>query len=140
MDLKQQGNTIEYSSRRTDGLTYGEFYAEETAGIPAANPERFQKLPRAALHASWTVGEPLAQSLSDSIEFFLTERYCLYSLHRNRLYRSRIFHEPWPLRSATLNSRHSTQIESLGIKLPPEAPLLHYAESIAVDIWPLKKA
>jgi uncharacterized protein len=140
MDLTQQGNTIEYSSRRTDQLNYGEFYKAETAGIPgAANPERFQKLPRAALEASWNIGEPLPQSSKGSIEFFLTERYCLYSLHRNRLYRSRIFHEPWRLQSATLNARQSTQIESLGIELPPDAPLLHYAESIAVDIWPLKK-
>jgi hypothetical protein len=31
-------------------------------------------------------------------------------------------------------------IESLGIPQPAGEPLLHYAESIAVDIWPLEKA
>jgi hypothetical protein len=140
MNLTQQGNTIDYSSRRTDALTYGEFFAAEAAAIPGvANAERFQKFPRAELNASWTIGEPLPQSSPGSIEFFLTERYCLYSLHRRRIYRSRIFHEPWPLRQATLNTRQSTMIESLGIAAPQENPLLHYAEAIAVDIWPLRR-
>lgn len=61
------------------------------------------------------------------------------SYHREQLYRSRIFHEPWPLQSATLDSYQSTMIESLGISEPDREPLLHYAESIGVDIWPLKK-
>ena len=140
MSLTQQGNTIEYLSRRRDALTYGEFFAAEAAEVPgAANAERFRNYPRAELNASWTIGEPLPQSTPGSIEFFLTERYCLYSLHRNRLYRSRIFHGPWPLRKATLNARQSTMIESLGIAEPQEEPLLHYAEAIAVDIWPLKR-
>lgn len=140
MSLAQQENTIEYSSRRTDSLTYGEFFSEKTRFPHELSPDRFRSLPPAELHASWTIGESLAQSTPGSIEFFLTERYCLYSLHRRRIYRSRIFHEPWPLRTATLNSRQSTMIRSLGIAEFQEEPLLHYAEAIAVDIWPLKMA
>ena len=116
MLLDQKGKTINYSSKRID-----------QRGAPAA----FQ--------ATWNVGEALAQSQPDSLEFFLTERYCLYSSHRDRLYRSRIFHQPWPLRCTTLDSYQSTMIESLGIAQPPKNPLLYYAESIAVDIWPLKR-
>jgi uncharacterized protein YqjF (DUF2071 family) len=47
-------------------------------------------------------------------------------------------HEPWSLQSATLDSCESTMIESLGVTQPTNEPLLHYAESIAVEIWPLK--
>lgn len=135
MSPTQHETTIEYSSRRTDKLTYGEFFAAEAgeiSGIEKAN------LPRAGLNANWTIAEPLPQTSPGSIEFFLTERYCLYSYYRNQLYRSRIFHEPWSLRKATLNSRRSTMIQSLGIAESREEPLLHYAEEIAVDIWPLK--
>jgi len=140
MNLTQKGKTIDYLSRRTDGLTYGEFFAAEASAITgAADSERFRDHPRAELEASWNIGEPLPHSTPGSIEFFLTERYCLYSLHRRRLYRSRIFHEPWPLHQAILNSRESTMIQSLGIAEPQEGPLLHYAEEIAVDIWPLKR-
>ena len=140
MSLTQKGNTIDYSSRRKDSLTYGEFFAAEADEIfGVAKAERLRNLPRAELNASWTIGEPLAQSSPSSIEFFLTERYCLYSVHRRRLYRSRIFHEPWPLRQAILNAHQSTMIESLGIAAPRENPWLHCAEAIAVDIWPLKR-
>ena len=116
MSLEQEGETINYSSHRID-----------------------QRESPAEFEATWNIGEPLPQSTPNSLEFFLTERYCLYSFHRDQLFRSRIFHQPWPLQSATVESYRSTMIESLGILQPQGEPLLHYAESIAVDIWPLKK-
>ena len=116
MSLDQRGSRIEYSSTRNDG-----------------------RGPAAGFRAAWTIGECLAQARPGSLEFFLTERYCLYSHYLGQLYRSRIFHQPWPLQSATLDSYQSTMIESLGIQEPAGDPILHYAESIGVDIWPLKK-
>jgi uncharacterized protein YqjF (DUF2071 family) len=116
MSLEQAGSSVKYHSRRVD-----------SRGAPAE------------LRSSWSIGEPLPTAEPGSLEFFLTERYCLYSHHRDRLYRSRIFHRSWPLQTATLNSYESTMIESLGLKQPQGDPVLHYAESIAVDIWPLKR-
>jgi uncharacterized protein YqjF (DUF2071 family) len=116
MSLEQTGNSINYHSRRVD-----------PRGAPAE------------LESSWSIGEPLPTAEPGSLEFFLTARYCLYSRHRDQLYRSRIFHQPWPLQTASLNSYESTMIESLGLEQPKGDPVLHYAESIAVDIWPLKK-
>ena len=116
MSLPQQGNTIKYHSTRKDAR-----------GAPAQ------------LDAHWTIGEALAQARPGSLEFFLTERYCLYSYHREQLYRSRIFHQPWPLQSATLDAYESTMVESLGIEEPKDEPVLHYAESLGVNIWPLRK-
>jgi uncharacterized protein YqjF (DUF2071 family) len=96
--------------------------------------------PRAELEASWSIGEPLPESEPGSLEFFLTERYCLYSEDSNeQLYRARIHHAPWPLRAAELNSLRSTMIESQGLPTPLGSPLLHYAEALAVDIWPIAK-
>ena len=116
MSLRQEANTIEYHSQRKDDC-----------GAPAE------------LNAAWMIGEPRAPARPGSLEFFLTERYCLYSHNRDQLYRSRIFHQRWPLRSATLDSYQSTMVESLGIEEPKGEPLLHYAESIGVNIWPLWK-
>ena len=117
MSLTQEGNSIKYHSIRKDDR-----------GAPAQ------------LDAEWTMGEPLAQARPDSLGFFLTERYCLYSYHRAQLYRSRIFHQPWPLRSATLDGYQSTMVESLGIQERKGEAVLHYAESTGVNIWPLRKA
>jgi len=140
MRLKREGNRIEYSSSRTDEQTYAQFFGVVGEGfVPGTGSAQFQDHPRAKLELIWRVGEPLAQSQPGSLEFFLTERYCLYASHRDELFRSRIFHQPWPLSSAVVDSVASTMIESLGIPQPAGEPLLHYAESIAVDIWPLKK-
>jgi uncharacterized protein len=116
MSLGQSGDAIEYHSTRMD-----------------------KRGAAARLAAVWRIGDPLKETQPGSLEFFLTERYCLYSFHRRQLYRSRIFHEPWSLRRATLDSYESTMIESLGIETPSSEPLLHYAESIGVNIWPLWK-
>ena len=138
MNLKQSGDLIEYSSTRTDSLTYAEFFAAESAGFSAdLKANRFRSLPRAELNVKWTIGESLPQSAAESLEFFLTERYCLYSFHRNQLYRSRIFHQPWPLQTARLRSYQSTMIDALGLTAPKRQPLVYYAESLAVDIWAL---
>lgn len=140
MRLEQKGSLIDYSSARSDARTYAQFFASETEGFSAdLDSAEFQNLPRAKLDVVWKIGEPLPQAKPGSIEFFLTERYCLYAYRRGRLYRSRIFHDPWPLRAAFLDSCQSTMIESLGIAQPKGELLLHYAESIAVDIWRLQR-
>jgi uncharacterized protein YqjF (DUF2071 family) len=114
MNLEQNGKQIKYLSKRIDSP--------------------------AELQATWTIGEPLAESEPESLQFFLTERYCLYAAHHNHLHRARIFHEPWCLQSATLSSLDSTMIEATGLPKPKGEPLLHYSEEIAVGIWALEKA
>lgn len=116
MSLRQEGTTIRYSSLRTH-----------------------RDSPPAEFDAAWTVGDTLEPSRPDSLEFFLTERYCLYAARRDELFRCRIFHDPWPLRRAALTSHHSTMIEALDLPTPAGAPLLHYAEALKVDIWPLHR-
>ncbi len=114
IELQQQTAKINYSSKRTDS--------------PPAN---FQ--------ASWEIGDSLPESAADSLEYFLTERYCLYSQHHGNLYRSRIHHPRWPLRKATLGSWSSEMTTPLALPRPREEPLLHYAEELSVEIWPLQK-
>ena len=114
IDLQQADHSIQYSLTRTDG--------------PPAN---FQ--------ASWRIGNRHNEFATDSLEFFLTERYCLYSEHNGNLYRAHIHHEPWPLAQAELDSFSPTMFEPIGIQTPAHQPLLHYAEEIKVEIWRLRK-
>jgi uncharacterized protein YqjF (DUF2071 family) len=116
MSLDQTDNTIHYSSTRKD-----------SRGAPAE------------LKTTWSIGGGLPPSSPGSIEFFLTERYCLYSEHHRKIYRSQIHHQPWPLQKAELISLNSSMIECHGLPTPKSDPLLHYAEELSVDIWPLKK-
>ena len=115
MSLDQTGKTIRYSSLRRD-----------------------RRGPPAELQASWSIGASLPETSAGTLAFFLTERYCLDAEHNGRLYRSRIHHQPWPLQNAELNSLSSTLIESHDLPTPADDPILHYAEKISVDIWPLR--
>ena len=137
MELREKGSVINYNSQRADEMTYQNFFANDRGAF--SDLEIGSNVPQAKLQAQWMIGEPQSQSTADSLTFFLTERYCLYSIHRSRVYRARIFHEPWPLRDARLEHLESTMIESLGLPSPEGTPMLNYAEMIDVDIWPLRK-
>lgn len=115
MSLQQTNRTISYSSIRLDDR-----------GAPAK------------LETTWDIGERLPETVPGSLEFFLTERYCLDTVHKGKLYRARIHHSPWPLRRAKLTSLESSMIESHALPTPEGDPLLHYAEEIEVAIWPLR--
>ena len=95
MSLRQEGARIDYASAR----------------VPAGEPA-------AAFRADWTVREPLPRTEPDSLEHFLTERYCLYTVYDEQLYRCRVFHEPWPLRAAEVGGYESTMLEAAGIPAP----------------------
>ncbi len=114
IELNQEGNIIDYALSRTED-------------------------PPAEFNASWKICESLHFAHPGSLEFFLTERYCLYSEHDDEIYRSRIYHQPWPLQKASLVSLESTMIESHGLPTPAGDPLLHYAEELSVEIWPLEE-
>jgi uncharacterized protein len=75
-----------------------------------------------------------------TIEHWLTERYCLYTVHRDRVYRAEIHHQPWPLQNAEAEFSANSMATSAGITLPEVPPLLHFSKRLEVLIWPLKIA
>jgi uncharacterized protein YqjF (DUF2071 family) len=96
-----------------------------------------QRAATAEFEAVWAVGEKLPRCEPGSLEFFLIERYCLYSARGGRLYRVRILHEPWPLHAARLLSFRSTMIEAQGLPSPGGGPLLHQqGQPLKVRVWP----
>lgn len=94
--------------------------------------------PPAQFKASWSVGDKLPKAQPGSREFFLTERYLLYSEFEGELFRARIYHEPWELYKAKLVDFGSTMLDSMQIPQPKTQAILHYAEQISVDIWMLE--
>src|SRR5258708_39782141 len=62
-----------------------------------------------------------------TLEYFLTERYCLYTTDgRGRIIRGEIHHPPWPLQDAEAEFTRNTMAEALRIALI-SLPLLHFA-------------
>jgi uncharacterized protein YqjF (DUF2071 family) len=72
-----------------------------------------------------------------SVEHFLVERYCLYTVHEGRIHRAEIHHPPWPVQPAVGELALNTMPPD-GIRVPAEPALLHFAAVQDVVIWPLE--
>ena len=75
-----------------------------------------------------------------AIDHWLTERYCLYTIHDKKVFRGEIHHRPWPLQDADAQLETNTVAAAAAISLPASAPLLHFARRQEVLIWPLRHA
>ena len=72
-----------------------------------------------------------------TVDYFLTERYCLYTQDSAaNAYRVEIHHEPWQLQNAEADIPRNTMADAAGLRLPSMAPLLHYARRMDVITWP----
>jgi uncharacterized protein YqjF (DUF2071 family) len=71
-----------------------------------------------------------------TLEWWLTERYCLFALdEQGRLHRAEIHHPPWTLRPAEVMIPRNSLGEAAGLELDAIPPLAHLAEPIDVSIW-----
>jgi len=114
MRAKREGSWMHYCSRRTNG-----------AGGPAELVVSYGSL-----------AAPF-QPQAGSLEYFLTERYCLYSIdERGQVLRAEIQHAPWSLRPAIADISTNTMTLPLGIELPLPETLLHLGGRQDVVIWP----
>jgi uncharacterized protein YqjF (DUF2071 family) len=114
MSSQQNAGTIHYSSRRDRGVA-------EFRG-------RFRPTAEVRLREK------------GSIEHWFTERYCLYTTHRDQVYRGEIHHTPWPLQNAEAELEINTVASAAEIPLPNIAPLLLFARRLDVLIWQLQRA
>jgi hypothetical protein len=112
MKVSSNGDTIAYDSRRHGGGYRAEFTAtyEPTGDAVAPRP--------------------------GTLEYFLTERYCLYNRnHRHNPYRLEIHHLPWPLQPAEARLARNELASVNGLSLPSSLPLLHFSKRQDVVAW-----
>jgi len=96
--------------------------------------------PDAILHGKYRpIGESF-ESKPESLEHFLTERYCLFAADTaSRILRAEIHHLPWKLQLAEADLTRNTMSDAAGIPLPVQKPLLHFAERQDVVVWPPRR-
>ena len=112
MNVIYDGDAVHYRCRRSHMGKIAEFEADYRPVSPARN------------------------SPPGSLEYFLTERYCLYAVEAGRIYRAQIHHLPWPLQEAEAEISSNTMAAAAGIDLPQNKPLLHFASVMEVLVWP----
>ena len=107
-------DAIEYESRRRD-------------------PDGHQ----AVLRSRFGPDGPASTRTAGSLEHFLTERYCLYTLHEGGVHWAEIHHPPWPLHPAEAEFDENT-MPPPGIEVSGE-PICHFAERQDVVLWSLER-
>jgi uncharacterized protein YqjF (DUF2071 family) len=115
MSAVRRGAWINYESERADGP-------------PATFAARYRP-----------AGErlPVAEG---SLERWLSERYCLYTLdERRRVLRGEIHHPPWPLEPGEAELTENTMTEHVALPLEGE-PLVHFSARQDVVFWRLAPA
>ncbi len=115
MSARRSGDWIDYSSARQEG-----------EGRPHAFDARYRAT------------GPVFHATPGSLDHFLTERYCLYTLdERQDLRRAEIHHARWPLQTAEVEIALNTMPPD-ELEVPDEEPLLHYARRLDMVAWPLE--
>lgn len=117
MDVHElDGLTVAYKSRRTDG-----------GGRDASFEARYSPI------------APAQPPAPESLDAFLTERYCLFTTHRSGAVKSVDIHHPrWLLQAAEATISHNTMAAAAGIRLPDTSPLLHFARRQDMVAWALR--
>jgi uncharacterized protein YqjF (DUF2071 family) len=117
MTVDERDGWIEYtSSRKTD------------SGSAAQLAARYR--PRTAPRSA----------KAGTLEYFLTERYCLFTVDSSlRACRVDIHHPPWPLQEAEAHISINTMADESGIQLPSVAPLLHFSKRQDMVGWMLRR-
>jgi uncharacterized protein YqjF (DUF2071 family) len=97
---------------------------------------RRESLPVAEFTARYRgLGEPHVPS-PGTLEYFLTERYCLYATdHTGRGYRLDIHHPPWTLERGEGEIACNTMADAAGLRFLGIAPLLHFAKRQDAVCW-----
>lgn len=79
----------------------------------------------------------LAHIQSGTLEYFFTERSCLFSSNRaGQPIRASLHYVPWPLEEAEAEIERNDLAAAIGIELPDRDPVLHYSRRLGVYIWP----
>ncbi|MPY88000.1 MAG: DUF2071 domain-containing protein [Luteitalea sp.] len=113
MQVEQRGDGIHYVSRRNS-----------------------DKAPAAELVATYRPTGPVFHPREGSLEYFLTERYCLYTVNKKGdMFTVEIHHPAWPLQVADAEIAANSMAESAGIQPTTASPLLHFAKRQDMVNW-----
>ena len=84
---------------------------------------------------------PVEYASRDSLIYWFTERYCLYTTDRHgKAFRGDIHHVQWPLQDAEAEFECNTVAAAAQITLRDVPSLLHFSKRLEVLIWPLRRA
>ena len=78
---------------------------------------------------------------SGTLEEFLFERYCLYTVHKGKLCIAHTQHDPWKFREAEVRMEYNslTGIYDFGIGDLLKPDIVHTSEGVLVHTWSVEE-
>ena len=84
-------------------------------------------------------GNPQGEAVSDTLEFFLAERYLLFTeLAPGKIARGQVHHRPYPLKTAKLLHCEQSLTSAAGINVTDPPAHVLFSPGVAVEIFPLR--
>jgi len=115
--------------------------SKHTRGDLVAYQSRRAAAPEIRLACQYKPCGASYRATAGSLDSWLTDRYCLFAANkRGQIFRGDIHHAPWPLQPAEAEVEINTMTNPLGLALPSEAPLLHFAKRLDVRAWALTRS
>jgi uncharacterized protein YqjF (DUF2071 family) len=111
MRVDLRNGEVQYDSRRNEPDTRGRL-----VGVYAPEGQSFTPRPV-------------------SLDYFLTERYCLYTTRRDTLLTVDIHHPPWLLQAARASFEVNTIADAAGIHVAGPPALLHFSKRQDIVAW-----
>jgi len=109
---------------------------EQDGGIRYRSRRTVEQGSEAELLVSYRPAGAAFHPAEGSLEYFLTERYCLYTIDKtSHPLRVDVHHPRWRLQAAEATFERNTMADAVGIRLAARAPLLHFARRQDVVAW-----
>jgi uncharacterized protein YqjF (DUF2071 family) len=112
--------------------------AIETTGdaVRYESARRDRRAPAAAFSARYRATGIASAPVQGTLDYFLTERYCLFAVTRSgQVRRVDVHHPPWSLQPAAAELISNTMATAAGLRLPETGPLVHVAGRQDVVAW-----
>ena len=91
------------------------------------------------LEVHYRVGPAMATADPNSLEFFLLERYLLFTERHGKILRGQVHHKPYPICQAEVLELTQTLTDHINIPIvDPKLYCVHYSPGVDVEIFPLK--
>jgi uncharacterized protein YqjF (DUF2071 family) len=120
------------------GLPY--FHADmqiKTRGAEFKYRTRRRSASRPELRVTYAPTGPPNHAVEGTLDYFLTERYCLYTVRRAGVYRAEIHHKPWPLQPVKAEIQCNTLPEAAKMHgvTEPFLPASKFVRKLDVLVW-----
>ena len=127
-------------ARRQFGLAYwhAKMSVERHNEIVKYFSDRIEGTTSAILEATASIGPAAGICDPETLDFFLLERYLLYTQLKEELHKGRVWHRPYPIRGAKIESCNQSLTTAAGL---PTFPWDHtmFSDGVDVDIYGLER-